>query len=247
MKAPNQGGISELSWQIRFVVLLILTCVLGSAAYFTIDAYVEATSAAQQAQLREQMVAVIVMAHDRDAQQVITAQDIQQRMYPPEYVNDNWLVPADAAAIVGRRLVSFVERGQPLTLADLELDYSQFFSQQLATDEVAITVTLGLEQSHHGMVSVGDRVTLVVRDDNHHLQLIQGVRIAALDHFQQVESAHVVLPTTATLAMTIAQAVQFENYRYQSLSLWLRHPEAKSIAAISQPSRLHFFQREPLQ
>lgn len=243
----TQRGISGLSWQVRFVLLLVLTGALGSAAYFTIDSYVAATSAAQQAQLREQMVGVIVMAHDLDAHQIITAQDLQQRMYPPEYINDSWLVPADAAAIVGRRLVTFVERGQPLTLADLELDYSQFFSQQLGKDEVAVTVTLGLEQSHHGMLSVGDRVTLVVRDNTDQLQLIQRVRIASLDHFLDSQSHSATLPTTATLAMTIAQAVQFEQYKYQSMSFWLRHPQAESITAVPQQPRLHFFDQEPSQ
>ncbi|RUO37920.1 hypothetical protein CWE22_11845 [Pseudidiomarina aestuarii] len=247
MTATDQGVLAGLSWQVRFVLLLITTCVLGSAAYFSINAYVTATSAAQQAELREQMVGIIVMARDLDAEQVITANDLQQRMYPPEYVNDSWLVPADAEAIIGRSLTTFVERGQPLTLADLELDYSQFFSQQLAEDEIAVTVTLGLEQSHHGMLSIGDRVTLVLRDSRDQLQLIQRVRIAALDHFQSHNNHHLTLPTTATIAMSAAQASMFEQYRFQSVSVWLRHPQALPIRSISQQSRLHFFQQERVQ
>ncbi|PTB84133.1 hypothetical protein C9988_04905, partial [Pseudidiomarina aestuarii] len=150
-------------------------------------------------------------------------------------------------AIIGRRLTTFVERGQPLTLADLELDYSQFFSQQLGLDEIAVTVTLGLEQSHHGMLSVGDRVTLVLRDSRDQLQLIQGVRIAALDHFQSTQNHQLTLPTTATIAMSTAQASMFEKYRFQSLSVWLRHPESKPIQSIAKQSRLHFFQQERVQ
>lgn len=247
MTESDHGVLAGLSWQVRFVLLLVATCVLGSATYFSINAYVSATSAAQQAELREQMVGVIVMANDLDAEQVITADDIQQRMYPPEYVNDSWLVPADAGAIIGRRLTTFVERGQPLTLADLELDYSQFFSQQLAVDEIAVTVTLGLEQSHHGMLSVGDRVTLVLRDSRDQLQLIQGVRIAALDHFQSTQNHQLTLPTTATIAMSAAQASMFERYRFQSVSVWLRHPQSKPIQSIAKQSRLHFFQQERVQ
>lgn len=233
---------SGMRWQTRFALLVLLTLMLGVGAYLTIDSYVAATTAAQQAEQREHMVAVVVIANDSDAGQIITANDLQQRMYPPEYVNDSWLVPTDVGSILGRRLIAFVERGQPLTLADLELDYTEFFSQQLAKHEVAITVNLSLEQSHHGMLSVGDRVTIVMRDTEDELQMIQAVRIAALDHFQMMQTGPSAFPTTATLAMDAEQAVRFEALRFQSLSFWLRHPHAEPLRPLPQLPRLHFFQ-----
>lgn len=195
---------------------------MGLLSYFVLQQYVSQQTHYQQAQLREQMRYVLVAATPLEKGEIVQPEQLQQRLYPPEYIADDWLTPTDAAAIIGLKTTHFIERGQPLQLAMLAGHWVERFSHHLAPEQYAITTAINIEQIHHGMLSVGDIVLIVSLNEHNAITAIEDVEVIALDQQQQHISDG--LPTTVTFAMNGVQAQQFEQLRRLGFQLWLQNP-----------------------
>lgn len=211
---------------VKLGILIAVTIAVGAFSYSQLQRY--AASAAEQHQLAElqQMVPILVLKEDLDADVRLVMEHFQQRNFPPQYIQDNWLEPHDAVGLIGLKTSRFLARGEPLTLDAFRYDYRNHFSQRLAENRYAITVSVGIEQLHHGLLAVGDKVLLYSA-----ARLGQGARwladieILAIDRQQQPIQQQAGLPTTLTLAMSASQAQQFEVMRELSFQVWLQHPQ----------------------
>lgn len=207
-------------------VLLAVTIAVAALSYYQLQNYAVTAAAEQQRAEQQHMIPILVLASDVDADVRVDISHFQQRKFPPQYVQDNWLEPHDASGLVGLKTSRFLARGEPLTLDAFRYDYRNHFSQRLAENYFALTVSLGIEQVHHGMLSVGDKVLLYSASSGMQPSLwLANIEVLAVDRQQQAMPHDTALPTTVTFAMTAAQARRFELMRRLNFQVWLQHPE----------------------
>jgi Flp pilus assembly protein CpaB len=208
-------------------ILVAMATAVAAISYYQLQDYAVTAAEQQQRAQQQQMIPVLVLAHDLDTGVRLELTHFQQRKFPPQYVQDNWLGPHDASDLVGLKTSRFLARGEPLTLDAFSYDYRHHFSQRLAQNRYALTVSLGIEQLHHGMLSVGDRVLLysVAGLSQQPPMWLENIEVVAIDRLQQPNHHELAVPTTVTFSMSAEQAKQFELMRTVNFQVWLQHPE----------------------
>lgn len=228
------------------MVLLILTIGAVLTSYQAIQRYIAEQALTQQQEQQRFMQDILVLSKDLDAGVRIETEHLQQRKFPPKYVQDNWLQPQDAASLIGLKTSRFLARGEPLTLESFSHDYSRFFSQRLAPGQYAITTSVSVENLHHGMLAVGDKVAIVAThtlDVGEQLLSLSDVPVLALDNEQHSQPGQTALASTITFGMTAEQAVRFESIRRGGFQIWLQHPQQSySRLSMPLPARIHHMQ-----
>ncbi|MDN7125704.1 hypothetical protein [Pseudidiomarina terrestris] len=218
----------NLKWKLTLLVLLVLALVIAS--YQLMRTYVEQQSQAIEQQRNAAMEWVLVFKRDLEEGHMVTLDDLQQRKYPPGYISEDWLRPQDAMAIVGNLTQHFVSRGEPVMLAVLQQARRASFSDVLAHNEYAVTATISIEQVHHGLLAIGNRVSLVAQRDSfgeaseNTLMSIANVEILAIDNVTEADWQQG-LASTLTFRFTAAQAAAFEQIRRSGYAIWLQNPE----------------------
>lgn len=247
MSAETSSGVSgkkpvNMFWKLG--ILLAVTIAVAALSYYQLERYAVTAAEQQRQQQQQNMVEILVLADDLDADVVLTMEHFQQRKFPPQYVQDNWLEPHDAPGLVGLKSSRFLARGEPLTIDAFRYDYRHHFSHQLAENYYAVTVSLGIEQLHHGLLAVGDKVLLYAASVLSDTTLwLDNIEVLAVDRQQQQVQHEVALPTTVTFAMTAEQAQRFERMRGGNFQLWLQHPQHDypALANTTKP-HLHIMQ-----
>lgn len=209
------------------VLNAVLALSLAVAFYWTLQNYVAEQSASAEQQRDAQMIWLLVYSRDIEAGQQVAIEDFQQRKFPPDYVTDDWLLPQDVSVVVGSHTQQFVAAGEPVSLAHLGTLQPTSFSDVLAPGEFAVTATVSIEQLHHGLVEVGNFVTLVGQDfrsEQSRLTAIPNVEVLALDSFTDVGWQEG-LASTLTFRFSAEQAYQFEQLRQSQFSIWLQRSE----------------------
>lgn len=236
-------GKLKLRW--RFVLLGLLLIAMVTASYQLAMRYLAQQSYELEQRLNAEMEWVLVFSRDLEAGTVIGLEDLQQRKYPPGYISDDWLRPNDAMAVVGNSVENFVIAGEPVILGHLGRLRRSSFSDQLEHGEFAVTATVGIEQVHHGLLAVGNRVSLVsLGNGNQPLRMLSNIEVLALDNHSQEHLGNT-LAVTVTLRLQAAQAVLFEELRRQGFSLWLQNPDAEySAVAPSKPPTLFVISKQ---
>jgi Flp pilus assembly protein CpaB len=216
---------NRLLWKLG--ILAAMTIAVAALSYYQLQSFAVTAAEQQQRAQQQQMIPILVLAQDLDSDVRLDMTHFQQRKFPPQYIQDNWLEPHDASGLVGLKTTRFLARGEPLTLDAFRLDYRHHFSQRLAENQYALTVNLGIEQLHHGMLSVGDRVLLYSASRLAQQQAIwlENIEILAVDRQQYASQHELSLPTTVTFSMTAEQAKEFELMRTLNFQVWLQHPE----------------------
>lgn len=226
-----------LLWKLG--ILVAMTTVVAAISYYQLKDYAATAAEEQQRVQQQHMIPILVLAQDLDGDVRLDLSHFQQRKFPPQYVQDNWLEPHDVSGLVGLKTSRFLARGEPLTLDAFHYDYRNHFSQRLASNRYAITVSLGIEQLHHGMLAVGDKVLLysASRLSQQQPMWLDNIEVLAIDRQQQLIQHDVGIPTTVTFSMTAEQAKKFETMRSLNFQVWLQHPEFQypAITATVQP------------
>lgn len=233
-----------LRW--KLVVLLILTIGAVLTSYQAIQHYIAEQALTQQQEQQRFMQDILVLSKDLDAGVRIEIDHLQQRKFPPKYVQDNWLQPQDAVSLIGLKTSRFLARGEPLTLDSFSHDYSRFFSQRLGPGEYAVTTSISVENLHHGMLAVGDKVAIVASHSGNfaeQLLSVSDVPVLALDNDQHSQPGQTALASTVTFGMTAEQAIRFASIRRGGFQIWLQHPQ-QSYSSLSMPvpARIHQMQ-----
>ncbi|MGQ4277644.1 hypothetical protein ACQ5ES_11400 [Pseudidiomarina sp. E22-M8] len=219
----------KLKWTLSLLLLLVMALVIAS--YQLMAVYVEQQSRAREQQRSAAMEWVLVFRTDLEQGHTVSLDDLQQRKYPPDYISEDWLRPQDAMAIVGNVTQHFVSRGEPATLSALQQARRASFSDVLQAGEYAVTATVGIDQIHHGLLAIGNRVSIVAQQfgsgsaPESQLTSIANVEIIAIDNATN-EAWHQGLASTLTFRLKAAQAVAFEKIRNSGYAIWLQHPES---------------------
>ncbi|WP_417691277.1 Flp pilus assembly protein CpaB [Pseudidiomarina sp.] len=228
----------KLRW--RFIILGLVVVALLTASYQLVEKYLAQQSQALEQRINAEMEWVLVFSQDLDAGSVIGLEHLQQRKFPPAYISDDWLRPNDAMAVVGNSVENFVSAGEPVILGHLGKVRRSSFSDKIAPGEYAVTATVGIEQVHHGLLAVGNRVTLVAGGfGGSALRMLTDIEVLALDR-QQSDAAGAQLAVTATFRLRAEQAIEFEQLRQSGFALWLQHPEAEYPVLNETPPPLLF-------
>lgn len=226
----------RLRW--RFVVLGLVALALVIASYQLILDYLAQQSQLFEQQLEAKMEWVLVFSQDLEAGATLTLEHLQQRKFPPSYISDDWLRPNDAMAVVGTTVENFVSAGEPVILGHLGKVRRTSFSDRLGPNEYAVTATLTIEQAHHGLLRVGNKVSLVgVGFTKEEMPMLTNIEVLALDNQSEESSTHN-LAVTATFRLQAKQAQAFEQLRKTGFALWLQHPESthRAVKEPKQPS-----------
>lgn len=236
----------------RYKVLVLVggSLLLSLASYQLIQQYIDEHTQRQVEQHQEVEVGVLVSQRDLMAGVVLEEDFLVVRRYPQRLVQETWLRPSDAGAIIGLVTSRFVERGEPLTAEAITVGRRMGLSDRIADGRYAVTAQVSLQQLHHGLLQVGDWVTLRGRDYLADQELIELVNIPVIA-FDQFESAQHIdtqvsgyLPTTVTFEMSAEQAQQFEQIRQQDFALWLQHDSNYQVSVPPRPVRIHWFARD---
>lgn len=218
--------LSSITLRWRFVLLLVVIVAMITASYQLVIRYLAEQSQALEQKLSADMEWVLVFSRDLEAGSVIELNDLQQRKYPPGYISDDWLRPNDAMAVVGNSVENFVSAGEPVLLGHLGRVRRASFSDTLNPGEYAVTATVGIEQVHHGLLAVGNRVSLVALDSNGNaLSMLPNIEVLALDN-QSEDYAGSGLAVSITLRLQASQALSFAQLKRRGFALWLQHPDA---------------------
>ncbi|KFZ30118.1 hypothetical protein IDSA_11750 [Pseudidiomarina salinarum] len=240
------GSTVKIGLRWKLVVLLVLTLGAALTSYQAIQRYIAEQALTRQQEQQRYMQDILVLSTDLDADTRVELAHLQQRKFPPKYVQDNWLQPQDATSLIGLRTSRFLARGEPLTLDSFSHDYSRFFSQRLAPGQYAITASISVENLHHGMLAVGDKVAIVSPNSvsaGDKLLVVTDVPVLALDNLQHSQPGQSALATTITFSMSAEQAIQFESIRGSGFQIWLQHPQhAYSSLTMPVPARIHQMQ-----
>lgn len=233
----------RLKWKFMLVFSLVLA--LMFASYRVIHSYIMQQSQVIEQQRAATMEWVLVFQRDIEAGEVVTLSDLQQRKYPPSYISDEWLRPEDATAIIGSELLHFVSAGAPVMVHQLRQPRASTFADRLAENEYAITVSVGIEQLHHGLLQVGNRVALVASEvfsttGKRSLMTLMNIEVLAIDQATS-SAAGSRLATTLTLRFTHEEAILFEQFRRTGFALWLQRPEQEYTAPL-QPSEIQVYE-----
>lgn len=233
-------ALKKLRLRWRFISLGLVVLALVIASYQLILRYLAQQSQALEQRLQAQMEWVLVFSRDLEAGSTLHLGDLQQRKFPPGYISDDWLRPNDAMAVVGSTVENFVSAGEPVILGHLGKARRVSFSDTLAEDEYAVTANLSIEQGHHGLLAVGNRVSLIGAGlhDSQPLML-HDIEVLALDN-QSGAYQEQQLAVTATFRLQAQQAFVFEQLRRTGFALWLQHPEA-SYKQPAAPIKPHLF------
>ncbi len=225
----------KLRW--RFIILGLVVVALLTASYQLVQKYLAQQSQALEQRIDAEMEWVLVFSQDLDAGAVIGLEHLQQRKFPPAYISDDWLRPNDAMAVVGNSVENFVSAGEPVILGHLGKVRRSSFSDRLAPGEYAVTATVGIEQVHHGLLAVGNRVSLVAGGfSGAALRMLTDIEVLALDQ-QQSDAVGGKLAVTATFRLRAEQAIEFEQLRQSGFAVWLQHPESeyRALSEFSAP------------
>ncbi|MDT7526648.1 MULTISPECIES: Flp pilus assembly protein CpaB [Idiomarinaceae] len=221
-----------LGWRAKLAVMAIVSVLLALASYQLVERYIAEQNQVVQQQEQEDLVEILVSSIDLEIGSTLDPMSMVIRSYPSAYVQEDWLRPKDAGLIAGLTTTKFIERGEPLTPYAIAPDYSGYFSDTLAAGYYAITVGISPEQLHSGLLTIGDKVTLmsVLGDTDKMTEvLLPKIEVIALDNISEphlmMSEAGQYMPSTVTFAMTQAQALQFEQMRAGSFEVWLEHPQ----------------------
>lgn len=225
----------QLKLQWKLSLLLILVTALVIASYQLMTVYIEQQSRAIEQQRTAAMEWVLVFRTDLEQGHTLNLEDLQQRKYPPDYISEDWLRPQDAMAVVGNVTQHFVSRGEPATLSALQQPRRASFSDVLQVDEYAVTATISIEQIHHGLLAIGNHVSIVAEQflpelaAGSQLRSIANVEILAIDNATD-DAWQQGLASTITFRFNAEQAMAFEQIRKSGYSIWLQHPESSYSA-----------------
>lgn len=233
----------RLKWKFSLVLVLVLALMFASSRVIT--SYINQQSQELEQQRSATMEWVLVFSRDMESGEVLRMADLQQRKYPPSYINDEWLRPEDASAVVGNEMSYFVSAGAPVMIHQLRQPRPVTFADRLAEDEYAVTIAVGIEQLHHGLLRVGNHVALVANAGRalstaQQLMTLSNIEVLAIDQRSNSEP-NTGVATTLTLRLSVNDAVTFEHMRRSGFAIWLQKP-GQVYPVIEQAQMVHIYE-----
>ncbi|RUO32108.1 Flp pilus assembly protein CpaB [Aliidiomarina sedimenti] len=217
-----------MKWKFNGSFWLPLCCGLAAAiaALYLLQLYLQRQL--QQAPLpldlpAEQLEVVVANRPLSTGSQLTPAWLSLRRVHAVGLANDH-IRAEHAASVFGRLLEHPVAQGQPLQWLHLASQQQNRFSDLLLEGQRAFTLLPGTEQSHAGLLQLGDKVDLVALAERSLEVIESGVTVVAVDG--QWEFSDSATERSVTLAISVEKMASVERaQRSGQLQLWLRSTE----------------------
>lgn len=233
-----------------FVILL-----LAGAAVWLANQYLTSKTQEVEESLRDQAakarIKVVVPIRNLQAGEDLRIETLATREVPSEYVNSDALTQETVASYEGKKLVRDVIKGTPLLASFIAAYEFKPFSTTIADGTRAITIPVDEINSVSGMLTVGDKVDLLVlmqapmldapnaRQDMQLVPLLEGVTVQATGTFTKRE-----------LLAQSEQAERPENGNrpagsYNTITIAVLPRDAQKVVLAQQSGRIVALLRRP--
>lgn len=153
------------------------------------------------------------------------------------------LHPSEAAWLVGQRLAHPVQAGQPIQRLHLQSKRATLFSTLLQPGQRALTLNVNAQQSHAGLIELGDEVDFYDVSGEQPKLLDTAIKVIATggsfnpDITMSPESVYQAREyRTLTFAITAAKTPVYDTLqRSHQLAFWLRAPGDQML--VTEPPR----------
>lgn len=202
-----------------------------------IDQQLRQQPAREQLPAREsQLLEVVVAREALLGGDLLSLQSMSVRQVGEVGVAADTLHPSEASWLVGQRLAHPVEAGQPIQRLHLQGPQVSHFSSLLQPGQRALTLNVNAQQSHAGLIRVGDHVDFYDLSGSQPELLDTEIKVIATGpkftsgSSQSHGSGEASYPQadyrTLTFAITASQAPLYDMLqRSHQLAFWLRAPE----------------------
>lgn len=154
------------------------------------------------------------------------------RQLPLAGVATDTLHPSQAAWLVGQRLAHPVQAGQPIQRLHLQSERPSLFSSLLQPGQRALTLNVSAQQSHAGLIEVGDQVDFYDLSGTQPKLLDTQVKVIATGGKFNPDTSKAAEATyqtneyrTLTFAIAAAKTPVYDALqRGHQLAFWLRSP-----------------------
>lgn len=245
-----------MKWRLNWYPWGPLCCGLISAlaALYLMQLYIEQqlmqSPASEQQPAREsQQLQVVVAREALQRGELLGLEKMSVREVAVAGVAADTLHPSEAGWLVGQRLAHPIEAGQPIQRLHLQVSQVSHFSSLLQPGQRALTLNVSAQQSHAGLIRVGDYVDFYDLSGSQPELLDTAVKVIATGANYSAETSQRNTAgednrypqadyRTLTFAIAASQTPLYEMLqRSHQLVFWLRAPE--DSLAVTKPKQVH--------
>jgi pilus assembly protein CpaB len=218
---------------IRVSPTIILGCVAvasGGVAYWAAARYLDQSAASERRRWEQRYAptATLVAAHDLPAGHTLAAGDLARRDMPVAFLPSRALPATRSAVAVGRRLVSPLRAGDPITENSIDGQRVVALAEQLRAGARAVTVPVDEVSSQAGLVRPGDKIDLMLAEEHND----SGDRCVSVRPL--LESVRVLATGRATREGSVsadAGSDRWQGDSYSTITLDVLPEQAQQLAA----------------
>lgn len=184
---------------------------------------------------------ILISSRDLNKGQTITAQDVEVKKIPLQYVPMGVLKPSDLNKIRDHALTNSISKGEMILWNSLNLHYSyQSASSKIEQGYRAVSIAVDSVSSVSNLIQSGDHVDLITtlelpgETKPSTLTLLQNVTVLSVGDTLYSETQNQSYSTVTLMVLPIEANIINHSGKYGSLSLTLRNPmDAKTIRDIA--------------
>lgn len=213
---------------------MAISITLGGVSAWAIDQHLNEKTEEIESRTRLDQMTLLVASKDLDRDTIIEAADYVAELFPVKWAPDDAVTFEQRDFLIGKRLLTDLRAGQPLTHVHLQDLEAPGVSMRLEPGLKAVSVTVDPSSAASGLIRAGDRVDLFVSLDHHGKRLtvvlLQSVEVLGTGQFsdRNIRMENTVSSSDAniTLAVSHEDAVKVVAAR-----------EAGSISAVLSSSQ----------
>jgi len=155
------------AWLNTSVLMFLVALGFGVAAFIGAQKYLVAARAEVEEKWRARyaLLEVVVAASDLPAGHVLRLDDLARREMPQAFLPAGHLVASELEPLLGQQLLISLSRGDALSEAQLSGHGGQALASRLQGGTRAVTVPVDEVSSQAGLVRPGDRVDLLLAEE----------------------------------------------------------------------------------
>jgi pilus assembly protein CpaB len=155
------------AWMNTSVLMLVVAVVFGVAAFIGAQRYLSQTRAEVEDKWRKryQSIEVVVAAAELPAGRVLRIEDLAKREMPEAFLPTGRVTADEIEPLLGQQLLIALSPGDALSVAYLSGHGGQALASRLQDGTRAVTVPVDEVSSQAGLVRPGDRVDLLLAEE----------------------------------------------------------------------------------
>lgn len=145
----------------KWIFAVIFSLIISILTIVLIHQYLQKETSRRLKEASGSAGSVVVFSKDLNAGDTLEVSDLLVRKYPHELINEHWYLESSASLIIGRKLRSTVNSGEPVSERVLSNNQNSGLSEILPNGYYAITITTDNLGLHNALLKVGDVVDVV--------------------------------------------------------------------------------------